>query len=213
MTDAITRERRTKLLTPRVRAIMRAFNKNAKYLSDATPNITWDDSFIPPDLYVNLHSKLASLDAKESQQSQKEREKEKAREDQRQNMEKQKANVAQNDNRKAKETPQDLDDAENPIDMRPRRTTRQRRRIHRSTKRTPMTQKSSRENGCGRLPRAAWCLISPATKINHLGLRRTTREKERIQHKTKRTPITRKTSNKNGHGRLPGAVWRFLVSQ
>ena len=86
MTDAITCERRTKLLTRRVRAIMRAFNKNPKYLSGVTPNITWDESFVPPDLYVNLESELASLDVKEPQQVQKE----KAKESQRRKMEEQK---------------------------------------------------------------------------------------------------------------------------
>ena len=76
MTDSVTREHRSKLLTRRVRAVMRAFNKNPKYISDAKPNITWDDSFIPPELYVNLKSELESLDAKESQQEKKEKEKE-----------------------------------------------------------------------------------------------------------------------------------------
>ena len=102
MTDAITREHRTQLLTRRVRAVMRAFNKNPKYLSGAIPNISWDDSFIPPELYENLQTELASLVAKENQQVQKEKERErenekerenkKARENQRRKMEEQMAN-------------------------------------------------------------------------------------------------------------------------
>ena len=78
ITDTITRDHRTKLLTRRVRAIMRAFNKNPNYLS-VTPNIVWDDSFIPPELYDDLETELASLDAKESQQMQKEKARESER--------------------------------------------------------------------------------------------------------------------------------------
>ena len=104
MTDAITLEHRTRLLTRRVRAIMRAFSKNPKYLSDATPNITWDDSFIPRDLYDNMDIELATLKAKESQQTQKE----KARETQMKKIEAQMAKEkAKVDGRKMKETAQD----------------------------------------------------------------------------------------------------------
>jgi hypothetical protein len=119
ITDTKTRDYRTKLLTRRVRAIMRAFNKNPNYLS-VTPNITWDDSFIPPELYDDLETELASLDAKESQrvQKEKEREKEKAKESQKRKMEeqmaKEKAKAKQNDKGKAKETAQDEDDTEKP---------------------------------------------------------------------------------------------------
>ena len=74
MTDSVTRDHRSKLLTRRVRAIIRAFNKNPKYLSDEKPNITWDELFIPPELYVNLKRELESLDVKESQQVQKRKE-------------------------------------------------------------------------------------------------------------------------------------------
>ena len=108
-TDIITREHRSKLLTRRVRAIMRVFGKNPNYLSGATPNITWDDSFIPPALYENLETE---------RQKEKEREKEKTRESQKRKMEeqmaKEKAKVKQNDKEKAKETMQDLDDTEKP---------------------------------------------------------------------------------------------------
>ena len=137
MTDSITRDHRSKLLTRRVRAIIRAFNKNPKYLSDEKPNITWDELFIPPELYVNLKRELESIDAKESQQVQKRKENEKekegkkekmqekekgkelekkerekkARESQRQKMEdqiaKEKARVAQSDKKKAKNTSQE----------------------------------------------------------------------------------------------------------
>ena len=137
MTDSVTRDYRSKLLTRRVRAIIRAFNKNPKYLSDEKPNITWDELFIPPELYVNLKRELESIDAKESQQVQKRKENEKekegkkekmqekekgkelekkeqekkARESQRQKMEdqiaKEKARVAQSDKKKAKNTSQE----------------------------------------------------------------------------------------------------------
>lgn len=121
ITDAITRDHRTKLLTRRVRAIMRAFNKNPNYIS-LTPDITWDDSFIPPELYDDLETEPASLDAEESQQVQKEkeREKEKPKESKRLKMEVQmikgKVKAMQNDKGKAKETAQDKgkpDDIEN----------------------------------------------------------------------------------------------------
>ena len=133
MTDSVTRDYRSKLLTRRVRAIIRAFNKNPKYLGDEKPNITWDELFIPPELYVNLKRELESIDAKESQQMQKRKENEKekekmqekekgkelekkerekkARESQRQKMEeqiaKEKARVAQSDKKKAKNTSQE----------------------------------------------------------------------------------------------------------
>lgn len=121
ITDAITRDHRTKLLTRRVRAIMRAFNKNPNYIS-LTPDITWDDSFIPPELYDDLETEPASPDAEESQQVQKEkeREKEKPKESKRLKMEVQmikgKVKAMQNDKGKAKETAQDKgkpDDIEN----------------------------------------------------------------------------------------------------
>ena len=142
MTDSITRDHRSKLLTRRVRAIIRAFKKNPKYLSDEKPNITWDELFIPPELYVNLKRELESLDVKESQQVQKRKEngkedggkegevqekekgkklekkerKKKARESQRQKMEqqiaKEKAKVAQSDKKKANTS----QDKENPYE-------------------------------------------------------------------------------------------------
>ena len=134
MTDSVTRDYRSKLLTRRVRAIIRAFNKNPKYLSDEKPNITWDELFIPPELYVNLKRELESLDAQQVQKrkeskkekegkkekmqekekgeelEKKEREK-KARESQRRKVEeqiaKEKARVAQSDKDKAKNTSQE----------------------------------------------------------------------------------------------------------
>ena len=83
MTDSITRDHRSKLLTQRVRAIIRAFNKNPKYLSDEKPNITWDELFIPLELYVNLKRELESLDA---QQAQKRKESEKEKEGKKEKM-------------------------------------------------------------------------------------------------------------------------------
>ena len=133
MTDSITRDHRSKLLTRRVRAIICAFNKNPKYLSDEKPNITWDELFIPPELYVNLKRELESLDVQQAQKrkesekeegkkekmqekekgeelEKKEREK-KARESQRRKVEeqiaKEKARVAQSDKDKAKNTSQE----------------------------------------------------------------------------------------------------------
>jgi hypothetical protein len=72
-----------------------------------TPNITWDDSFIPPELYDDL----ASVDAKESQQLQNEKARESQREEQ---MIKEKAMATQKDKGKTKETAQDKDDTEKP---------------------------------------------------------------------------------------------------
>jgi hypothetical protein len=74
ITDTITLDHRTKFLTRRVRAVMRAFNKNRNYFSD-TPNITWDDSFVPHELYEDPETELESLDGKESQRVQKEKHK------------------------------------------------------------------------------------------------------------------------------------------
>jgi hypothetical protein len=107
ITDPITLGHRTKLLTRRVRAVMRAFNKNRNYLSE-TPNITWDDSFVPRELYDDLETEL---DGKESQRAQK---KEKASERMEEQMSNEKAWATQNDKRKMKETAQDKDDTENP---------------------------------------------------------------------------------------------------
>ena len=131
--DTITREHRTKLLTRRVRAVMRAFNKNPNYLN-MIPDITWDDSFIPPELYDE--TELASLDTEESQQVQKEKErekeKEKARESQSQNMEEQtvkewnnkgKAKEKSQDKEKAKETAQEKEKP-NDVEKRKRKCTR-----------------------------------------------------------------------------------------
>ena len=90
---------------------MRAFNKNRNYLSE-TPNITWDDSFVPPELY----GELASSDGKGSQGMQaKKRERDKASERMEEQMSKEKAKATQNDKRKTnlKETAQDKDDTEN----------------------------------------------------------------------------------------------------
>ena len=70
--DTITLDHRSKLLTQRVRTIMSAFFANRNYFSE-TPNITWDDSFVPPELYDDLGTELASVDAKKSQQVLKER--------------------------------------------------------------------------------------------------------------------------------------------
>ena len=103
----ITLHHRTKLLTRRVRAVMRAFNKNPNYLSER-PNINWDDSFVPPQLYVE--TELASPDGGERQQVQgdgKEWEKEKAGEKMEERVSKDKANTMENDKGKAKETAQD----------------------------------------------------------------------------------------------------------
>lgn len=108
ITDTITRDHRTKLLTRRVRAIMRAFNKNPNYLS-VTPNITWDDSFIPPELYDDLEKiETTSLDAEERQQVQKEEEKEWEKEEIREKIEEQ-MTATQNDKGKMKETTQDTE--------------------------------------------------------------------------------------------------------
>ena len=51
---------------------MRAFNKNHNYFSE-TPNITWDDSFVPPELYDDLETELERLNTGEDQQVQKEK--------------------------------------------------------------------------------------------------------------------------------------------
>lgn len=45
---------RTGLLTRRVRVVMRAFSATRSYAKDVPPQIVWDDSFIPPDLYPFL---------------------------------------------------------------------------------------------------------------------------------------------------------------
>ena len=65
--DTIALDHRSKLITQRVRTIMLAFFANRNYFSE-TPNITWDDSFVPPELYADLETELASIDAKKSQQ-------------------------------------------------------------------------------------------------------------------------------------------------
>ena len=70
--DTITLDHRSKLLTQRVHIVMVAFFTNHIYFSE-TPNITWDDSFVPPELYNDLETELASVDAKKSQQVQKEK--------------------------------------------------------------------------------------------------------------------------------------------
>jgi hypothetical protein len=92
---------------------MRAFNKNPNYLS-GTPNITWDDSFIPPELYDDFEKiESASLDAKESQQVQKEEEKEWEK-DKEKKWEKIEEQVTATQNKgKMKETAQEKDDPEN----------------------------------------------------------------------------------------------------
>ena len=96
---------------------MRAFNKNPNYLSER-PNINWDDSFVPPQLYVE--TELASPDGGERQQVQgdgKEWEKEKAGEKMEERVSKDKANTMENDKGKAKETAQDkesFDEIEKP---------------------------------------------------------------------------------------------------
>jgi hypothetical protein len=128
MTDAITREHRTKLLSRRVRAVMRVVYKTPSYLKEKTPNISWDETFIPTELYTNLAAELASFDAKESQQVQKEKKKERENEKGRENEEakesqrrmieeqraKEKAKVTNNDKGKANEIPRDLGGAERP---------------------------------------------------------------------------------------------------
>ena len=84
---------------------MREFNKNEKYLSE-TPNIVWDDSFVPPELYDDLESEMGSLDTKEGQKVEGN-----SRESQRvkieEQMAKEKANTLKNDKGKAKNTAQD----------------------------------------------------------------------------------------------------------
>ena len=45
---------------------MREFNKNGRSLSEI-PNIIWDDSFVPPELYDDLDTEMGSLDTKEGQ--------------------------------------------------------------------------------------------------------------------------------------------------
>ena len=97
--DAITLDHRTKLLTRRVRAIMRAFNKHRNYLSE-TPNITWDDSFIPPELYDDFEIEPENLEEKASEKLEKQ-------------MSKEKAKVTQNNKGKTKEAAQDNDNTEN----------------------------------------------------------------------------------------------------
>ena len=109
--DPITLDHRTKLLTRRVRAVMRAFNKNRNYISEK-PNISWDDSFIPPELYDDLESELARLDAKESQQVKKEAERESRSPKIEEQMAKEKVKATQNKG-KAKDT---LEDTEHPDD-------------------------------------------------------------------------------------------------
>lgn len=109
ITDRITLDHRTKLLTRRIRAVLRAFNKNSNYLSE-TPNITWDDAFIPRELYDDLETELESLDGKESQRVQK---KEKASERMVEQISIKKPKVTQNDKRKTKEIAQDTNDSEN----------------------------------------------------------------------------------------------------
>jgi hypothetical protein len=85
---------------------MRAFNKNPNYLS-VTPDITWDDSFVPSELYDDIETELANLeDAKESQKKKKKEEGQMAA--------KEKAKATQIDNGKGKET--SAQDEENPDD-------------------------------------------------------------------------------------------------
>lgn len=103
--DTITLHHRTKLLTRRVRAAMRVFNKNHNYFSE-TPNITWDDSFIPPKLYGDLETEQDSLDTREGQQIQKEKASENQSLKMEEQMAKEKANTMQNDKGKEKETAQ-----------------------------------------------------------------------------------------------------------
>jgi hypothetical protein len=82
---------------------MRAFNKNPNYLS-VTPDITWDDSFIPPELYDDIKTKLTNLeDAKEIQ---------KKEEEEGPLASEEKAKATQIDEGKAKETA--AQDEENP---------------------------------------------------------------------------------------------------
>ena len=114
--DTITLHHRTKLLTRRVRAAMRAFNNNHNYFSE-TPNITWDDAFIPPKLYADLKTELESLYTRESQQGQKEKEGESQSLKTEEQMAEEKANTTQNDKGKEKETAHDKenpDETENP---------------------------------------------------------------------------------------------------
>lgn len=87
---------------------MRAFNKNPNYLN-TTPNIIWDDSFVPPELYDNLEIELESLDAKKSK---KEEEEEKVNMEEQMNKEMDKA--TQNDKGKGKETAQEEDATRKP---------------------------------------------------------------------------------------------------
>ena len=79
---------------------MRAFNKNRNYLSE-TPNITWDDSFIPPELYDDFEIEPENL------------EEEKASEKLEKQMSKEKAKVTQNNKGKTKEAAQNKDNTEN----------------------------------------------------------------------------------------------------
>lgn len=50
ITDTIRRARNT-FLTPRVRAVLLAFNKYRSYTTGIPPRIQWDDEFVPPHLY------------------------------------------------------------------------------------------------------------------------------------------------------------------
>ena len=112
ISDGITLDHRTKLLTRRVRAVIRAFNKNRSYLSE-TPNITWDDSFVPRELYDDLETEVESLDDKESQRVQMKENnmaKEKASERMEEQMSKENPRATRSDKRKTKETAQDTDD-------------------------------------------------------------------------------------------------------
>ena len=122
--DTIALVNRSKLITQRVRTIMLAFFVNRNYFSES-PNITWDDSFVPPELYVNLETELASIDAKKSQQVLKEKVGKSQREKMEEQMAKEKTKPTQEDKGKAKDTEQDKknpDDTENPKRKRTRRT-------------------------------------------------------------------------------------------
>jgi hypothetical protein len=85
---------------------MRAFNNNPNYLSE-TPNITWDSSFVPPNLYDDLGTDLGSLDTKDGLQVQKEMAGESQKLKMEEQMSRESANTMQNIKGKAKETVQD----------------------------------------------------------------------------------------------------------
>ena len=104
--DTTTLDRRVKLLTRRVHTVMLTFFANRNYFSEK-PNITWDNSFVPPELYDDLETKLASIDAKESQQVQKEKVGESQGKNKEEQIAKEKDKSMQKDKGKAKDTEQD----------------------------------------------------------------------------------------------------------